>query len=83
MPQGFERGTIQGEYYIAIDKAIHEKMFDCGCHGRRKHLKKSIKTCFGRDPNAILHARAEDRRCKYVQKDSFIVTWPSQKSSGK
>lgn len=31
---------IQWEYYIAIDKAIHEKIFDYGCHGSRKHLKK-------------------------------------------
>lgn len=31
---------IQWEYYITIDKAIHEKVFDYGCHGSRKHLKK-------------------------------------------
>lgn len=31
---------IQWEYYIAIDKAIHEKIFDYGYHGSRKHLKK-------------------------------------------
>ena len=35
---------VQWEYYIAIDKAIHEKVFDYGGHGNRKHLKKSIQT---------------------------------------
>lgn len=58
---------IQWEYYIAIDKTIHEKVFDCCCHGNRKHLKKSIKAYFGMDPNAILYVHVEkDRRCKYL-----------------
>lgn len=58
---------IQWEYYIVIDKAIHEKVFDYCCHGNRKHLKKSIKAYLGRDPNTILYVHVEeDRWCKYL-----------------
>lgn len=77
------RDCIQQEYYIAIDKAIHEEIFDYGYHGSRKHLKKSIKAYFGRDPNAILYSFAKNTgNVNTCRKDSFIVTWSPQKNSG-
>lgn len=75
------RHGIPQEYAIAIDQAIPDEGFDHGCHGSRKHLKKSIKASFGGDPNATLYSFAkEDRKLNSCRKDSVLALVPWKNS---
>lgn len=63
-------GCSQPEACIAIDKAIHGKVFDQSCHDNRKHLKKIYEMLYQHQAKKLSQILRSGYSCESV---AFIV----------